>query len=115
MTSAYGRGAVETEAGCGGTAAAGGGEAAAMSDGGAVGGGSGGGVTGAGAGFTGAGGTVPVPGDGGPEGGGAELLLQDATANKPQRIRSIQRRDFMTTPLRKRNLDSIMLALHMPG
>jgi hypothetical protein len=96
--SAYGRGAAEKEGGCVGTAAAGGGEAAAMSDGGAVGGGSGGGVTGAGTGFGGAGGTAPVPGEGGLDGGGPELLLQDATANKPQRIRSIQRRDFMTTP-----------------
>src|SRR5712692_5986600 len=86
-----------------------------MSDGGAVGGGSGGGVTGAGAGFGGTGGTVPVPGEGGPDGGGPELLLQDATANKPQRIRSIQRRDFMTTPLRKRSFHSTLLALPMPG
>src|SRR5712692_4320550 len=83
-----------------------------MSDGGAVGGGSGGGVTGAGAGFGGTGGTVPVLGEGGPDGGGPELLLQDATANKPQRIRSIQRRDFMTTPLRKST--SIQPCLHSP-
>src|SRR5216684_2589694 len=88
-----------------------------MSDGGAVGGGSGGGVTGGGAGFGGAGGTVPVPGEEGPgDGGGAELLRQDARANKPQRIRSIPRRGFMTTPPRKQNFGStFLLALRMPG
>src|SRR5712692_9300272 len=99
MTSTYGRGAVENDGGWAGTAAAGERAAAVVSEGITVGAG-GTGVTGGGFGFGLGGGTVPgEAGPGGDEGG--RELVQDAMANKSQRINSLQRRGFMMTPPRK--------------